>query len=152
MVTLVRQPGSPSQTTKLDQGVRRYYTLHIDKHVFTIQKNGTSVVAFRNKNDAIRFGKLIESHFDVTHTWPIINFDDPVFLRTYKNSRLKYLDMKDWHADKLQSFCIENYFSMLDIHNFVEDDSFRLVGNSVFWEAPMSMYIDMLNGRIEDSI
>lgn len=128
-------------------GNRKFHTLHFNGRVFTIQKNGTSIVSFRDKSDAIRFGKLIESHFEITKKWPEINFEDTLLFRVTKNSsRLKYVNMKTWAEKDLVDFCVQNYFSMLDIHRF--EHEYRLVGNSLFWEAPMNCYVNMLNNKL----
>jgi hypothetical protein len=126
---------------------KRYHTLHFDSQVFTVQKNGTSILSFRNKGDALRFGKLLESHFELTHHWPTINFEDVLFFKNTKTNKLKYITMKDWQDDDLRDFCIEYYFSMLDIHSVEEE--YKLVGNSIRWDVPMSIYINMLNSRVE---
>ncbi len=127
---------------------KRYYTLHFDKQIFTVQKNGTSILSFRNKGDALRFGKLLESHFDLTHNWPTITFEDVLFFKNSKSNKLKYITMKDWQDDDLRDFCIEYYFSMLDIHNV--EAEYKLVGKSIRWDVPMSIYIDMLNSRVRE--
>lgn len=145
--TIIRVPPPPPIHRK-NGGNRKYHTLHYDRHIFTIQKNGTSVVSFRNKNDAIHFGKMLESHFDMTHMWPMIDFEHSVLYKNSKSSRLKYIDLVEWNEENLRNFCIRNVFNMLDIHRF-EDDK-RLVGNSVLWEAPMDFYVNILNEKINE--
>ena len=76
-------------------GDRKYHTIHFDRYIFTIQKNGTSVVAFRRERDVIRFSKMIESHFDLTHEWPIVNFEDTLLYRNTKSNKLKYINIKE---------------------------------------------------------
>jgi hypothetical protein len=134
--------------TKLHDGTGRFHTLHLEKHVFTIQKHGTSVVAFRNKKDANQFGKLLESHYEISQVWPIINFEDTVFYKKPKDHVLKYLDINSWGEEDIRNFCVKNYMNMLDI--FRLEDDYRLVGRSISWEAPMDFYIDRLNERFED--
>lgn len=136
----------PPSTSTIRGGNRKFHTLHFSSRVFTIQKNGTSIVSFRNKSDAIRFGKLLESHFELTHVWPEINFEDTLVTRTSHSARLKYIDMKNWIEKDLVDFCIQNGFSMLDIHDFKND--YKLVGQSLSWDCPMDMYVDLLKRRL----
>ena len=137
-------PASPSSLR--DKGVRRFHTLHFRSHVFTIQKNGTSVVAFRNKKDASHFGKLLESHFELARVWPAIDFEQTLLFRKPKDQVLKYLYIDTWKEDDLRDFCIKNYMNMLDI--FTIEDEYRLVGRSISWEAPMDFYVDQLNEKL----
>lgn len=132
---------------RLTEGLRKYYTLHCADFVFTIQKNGTSVLSFRKKRDAAHFGLLLESHFDLTHTWPNINFEESLMFRSPRNTRLKYLNINEWREEDLRNFCIRNYMGMLDIYNIEEE--YKLVGRSIYWEAPMNIYIETLNNRIK---
>lgn len=146
MLTVSTPPKTPT-LTKENGGNRKYHTIHFNGHVFTIQKNGTAVLSFRKKEDANKFSKIIESHFDLTYSWPVIDFEQPVFYaQSSKTSRLKYVNVKMWNEDRLRDFCIINCFSMLDIHKF-EDDNV-LVGNSVFWEASPDFYANIFNERL----
>lgn len=144
MTTIIRK--APPFIEVRRGGFRKYHTLHFDNRVFTVQKNGTSILSFRNKHDALRFGKLLESHFELTHNWPTITFDDVLFFKSSKSNKLKYITMKDWYNDSLRDFCIEYYFNMLDIHSV--ENEYKLVGNSINWDVPMNIYIDMLNSRM----
>lgn len=129
-------------------GIYRYHTIHVNDKVFTVQKNGTSVLAFRNKADAVQFGKILESHYDITHEWPIVEFEQTILYKySSRENRLKYVSTKHWHEDELRDFCVKNCMGLLDIYNFENDR--RLVGRSVTWEAPMHYYVDMLNSRLE---
>jgi hypothetical protein len=134
---------------KLRDGTGKFHTLHCDKHVFTIQKNGTSIVAFRNKKDANQFGKLLEGHYEISRVWPAINFEDTILFKKPKDQILKYLSINSWREEDLRDFCIKNYINMLDIFRLEND--YRLVGRSVSWEAPMDFYIDRLNKKLDDS-
>jgi hypothetical protein len=129
-------------------GANRIHTLHLNnKDIFTIQKNGTSVLSFRNKVDAIRFGKILESHYDLTKEWPVVEFEDTVLYRhSSKLNRLKYLSTKNWHEDDLRDFCIINCFGMLDIVKFADDD-LRLIGHAIQWDTPMHFYVDSLTEK-----
>lgn len=120
-------------------GNRKYRTIHLNNNVFTIQKNGTSVLAFRQDRDVRRFSKLIESHFDLTQEWPNIDFEETIlFKNTQANKRLKYVDIIEWEEDRLIAWCIQNAFSMLDIHQF--EDDHKLVGKSLFWDFEDDSY------------
>lgn len=144
VISTVKPPGS----VKNGPQSRRFHTLHCGEHIFTIQKNGTSVVAFRSKVDANRFGKLLESHFDLSLTWPNIDFEESIMFRKPKEQNLKYLYIKPWKEDDLRDFCIDNYMNMLDI--FTIEDEYRLVGRSISWEAPMNFYVENLNKKLDD--
>lgn len=147
MSTIIKK-NIPPPFVKVGRGnnSKRYHTLHFDNQVFTVQKNGTSILSFRNKGDALLFGKLLESHFELTHSWPMINFEDVLFFKNSKSNKLKFINTKEWQDVDLRDFCIEYYFNMLDIHNV--EDEYKLVGNSIRWDAPMSIYIEMLNSRV----
>ena len=128
-------------------GHNRTHTLHLSTNIFTVQKNGTSVLSFRNKADAVRFGKILESHYELSGDWPVIEFEDTILYKyPSRVNRLKYVSTKNWHENDLRDFCIKNCFGMLDITRF-EDDR-RLIGSAIHWEAPMNFYIDNLTKRI----
>jgi hypothetical protein len=146
MSVIVKPPPPPFLQILKGTRSKQYHTLHFDNRIFTVQKDGTSVLSFRNKGDALRFGKLVESHYELTYSWPTITFDDVLYFKNTKTNKLKYVNIQEWHGDQLRSFCIENYLNMLDI-NTVENE-YRLVGNLIRWDAPMSIYIDMLNSRL----
>lgn len=125
---------------------RKYHTIHLnDNHVFTVQHNGISVLSFRNLKDVYRFSKLIESHYDLTQEWPLINFEDTLLFRNTKIERLKYVDIQEWSEDILTMWCIQNAFSMLDIYQF-EDDN-KLIGRSIYWETDSELYKNILNEK-----
>ena len=142
----ITKPKPPITLFAKHGGNKKFHTLHMYKDIFTVQKDGTSIVAFRNKNDAVRFGKLLESHYELTRAWPVVNFEDVLLYKPSKVNKLQFLEVKEWHNDSLRNFCIEYYFNMLDIHSV--EDEYRLVGNSIRWDVPMNMYIDMLNERL----
>ena len=128
-------------------GANRIHTIHLNKEIFTVQKNGTSVLSFRNKVDAIRFGKILESHYDLTNEWPVVEFEETILYKySSKVNKLKYLSTKTWYEDDLRDFCINHCFGMLDIVKFEEDDR-RLIGHAIRWEAPMHFYVDSLTER-----
>jgi hypothetical protein len=145
MSTIIKKP---PPFIRIGHGSRssKYHTLHFDNQVFSVQKNGTSILSFRSKGDAFRFGKLIESHYELTHQWPTIDFDDVLFFKNTKANKLKFITIKDWKDNELRDFCIEYYFNMLDIHKI--ENEYKLVGNSLRWDAPMSIYIELLNSRV----
>ena len=131
-------PKVPLQHTRLGEN-KRYYTLHFDKRVFTVQKNGTSLVSFRKRDDAVRFGKMLETHFEMMHAWPTIDFEETILYKNTRSPRLKYINTRSWEKEEhIRNFCVRNFFNMLDIHKF-EDDN-RLVGNFVSWEADPYFY------------
>lgn len=140
-------PKVPALTKNQHSNKSKFHTLHLVDNVFTIQNNGTAIVSFRNKSDALHLGKILESHFDMTHEWPTVNFEDSILFRQSKANRLKYLKLKSWDEEKIREFCIKNHFSMLDIFNFESD--FRLVGRSIVWEADSpNYYIELLNNKL----
>lgn len=129
---------------------KKFHTLHLVENIFTIQKNGTAIVSFRNKYDAFHLGKMLECHFEMTHEWPVINFEDSILYKpNSKIHRLKYIEMRSWDEESIKNFCIKNNFSMLDIFTFETDH--RLVGKSIFWEAPPDYYISHLNTMFDES-
>lgn len=135
--TTVIVPKVPVQNKRFGEN-KKYYTLHFDKQVFTVQKNGTSLVSFRKRDDAVRFGKMLETHFDMMHDWPTIDFEETILYKNTKSNRLKYINTRAWEEEQIRNFCVRNFFNMLDIHSF-EDDN-RLVGNLVSWEADPYFY------------
>lgn len=146
MLTTVPKVPVSTKTRYVEK--RKFHTIHLVENIFTIQNNGTSIVSFRHKSDAINLGKMLESHFDITQEWPIINFEDSLFLKQTKVNRLKYLNLKSWEEEKLKEFCLKNNFNMLDIFSFESD--FRLVGRSIFWEKNNEYYINLLNNKINE--
>lgn len=121
------------------------HTVHFNKQIFTIQKNGTSVLAFRKQKDAHKFSKLIESHYDITYEWPKINFDDTLLFKKSKVNRLKYIEILKWGENDLVDWCIHNAFNLLDIYNF-EDDN-RLVGKSIVWNVDQEFYRNFISEK-----
>lgn len=149
MATIVI-PKLPGSIVKRVEGSRKFHTIHIEERVFTIQKNGTSVVAFRRMNDIVRFSKMIESHYDLMREWPVINFEDTLMYKNTKTNKLKYVEIKDWDENILIAWCIRNTFSMLDIHIFEGDN--RLVGRSIYWDAlDDEFYKKLLNQRLSQN-
>lgn len=138
-------PKLPKTVTK-SGGETRYHTIHIDRHIFTVQKNGTSVLAFRREKDVTKFSKMIESHFDLTHEWPVINFEDTILYKNTRTNRLKYIVIKEWNENMLVDWCIKNAFNMLDISSFEGDN--RLVGRAISWDVNQNFYVNFLNEKL----
>lgn len=122
------------------------HTVHFNNQIFTVQKNGTSILAFRKPKDAHRFSKLIESHYDITYEWPKINFDDTLLFKKQRANRLKYVEVLKWGEDDLVDWCINNAFNLLDIYEFEEDN--KLVGKSIFWEVDQDFYKSFLDNKL----
>ncbi len=127
-------------------GDRKYHTIHIDSRIFTVQKNGTSVLAFRKKNDVLRFSKLIESHYELTNEWPVINFEDSLLFRNTRTNRLKYVNIVEWSGEQLSDWCIRNVFGVLDIDKFEGDN--KLVGRAISWDIDGDFYREFLNEKL----
>ena len=139
-------PIRPKIVLKTGGEKRKYHTIHLaNNHVFTVDHNGISVLSFRNIKDVFRFSKLIESHYDLTQEWPIVNFEEPLLFRNTKIERLKYVDIQEWNEDILTMWCIQNSFSMLDIHKFENDN--KLIGRSIYWELDSELYKNILNEK-----
>jgi hypothetical protein len=145
MTTLIKKP--PISIPFISGDKTKVYTIHQgNTHIFSVQENGTAILSFRRKNDSIKFGKLLESHFCTTNQWPILNFEETFIYRVNKSSKLIYLDIKEWQEKDLKLFCIQNAFNILDIHNV--DDNYKLYGKNIQWDVPLNFYIAMLNDKL----
>jgi hypothetical protein len=130
--------------TKKPLGPKKLYTIHKQHTIFTIQNN---VLSFKKSNDAIRFARVLESHFDQTKEWPYIS-DDVVLFNTNKQD-VNYLNIIEWYDTSLHDFCQINIFSLIEVSTLKDEG--RFIGERLFWDMSPDMYIERFDNMYNSS-
>ena len=145
---LTRPP--PMKTKKLPKyggGGGRLHTLHSTyKDIFTIQtKHKPAILAFRSKEDAITFGKLLETNYEIEKKWPLITMDNDDLWFKYEERELSYLTIMPWDYDNIKTLCITHDFSMIDVKMLA--GLTKLSGVYCSWDVNYELWAELLEEK-----
>ena len=150
MITAARPPAKIKQTQQKGRE-RPLFTLHLNyTDIFTIQKTEkTAVLAFTKKDDAHRFGSLLETTYENTKMWPMFSPEEDTWFKISERENLKYLTTVNWDPSILKSMCITSDFSMVEVTKFESDGgTHRLVGRQYTWDANYDFYRQVLEEKL----
>ena len=141
-------PVRPRLTARTNQGNRKYYTLHSGiNNVWACRPKDavSSVVAFRNLNEALMIGCMIETHFMNHKEWP--NFDmDSLTLPAARVDDLKNIFLQKWDFDDLKLICTRNMLDMISVDEInMKATAYTFSGNQYKFGADLEFYQNRFN-------
>ena len=145
-------PARPKFITRTNQRNRTYWTLHsgINNVWSTRPKDSISaVVAFRNLDEAVMIGTMIETHFLNHKEWP--EFDETSLI--LPNSRiedLRNIFLQKWEFDDLKLICTQNMLDMISVDEINKRrTSYTFTGSQYKFDAPIEFYQNRFNELLE---
>lgn len=134
--------------SKTSRGGRKYYTLHTKLNdAFTLRVNDntkTSIVGFRDWDDAVFVGKMLETYFIDQKEWPATYDIGALILPEAQYSDiLGYLYIQAWDFEDLKVTCTKNFLDMISINNIIKKKTSggcTFSGNAYSFEADLDFY------------
>jgi hypothetical protein len=103
----------------------------------------TSIVGFRQREDAQHIGKMIETYFIHNKDWPDTQAESLFLPNSQLGDRdLEHLYIQVWEFEELKVECTKNMLDMISVEDIVSknDSTFSLSGNTFTFDAPDEFY------------
>jgi hypothetical protein len=164
----IAPPTKPRQSRQTNQKSPKYYTLHTTKNdAFTLrisEQSRTSIVGFKEWDDAIFIGKMLETYFINQREWPVTYEIGSLILPSSKDSHpdvLNHMYIQQWDFDDLKVTCTKNFLDMISVDDLIKKKSqggYTFSGKAYRFEADWDFYrhrlgeIHELNSDFNDLI
>ena len=138
-------PVRPVTRTPTNQKGRKYYTIHSNENnAFTLRVNDdirTAMVGFRNVDDAVLIGSMIETHFIENKEWPEMANVGALVLPQNRLSELVYIFVRQWDFDELKLECTRNILDLISVDEIVNNNvKYSITGDLYSLDAPYDFY------------
>ena len=145
-------PVRPKLVTLTNQSNRKYWTLHsgINNVWATRPKDAISaVVAFRNLDEAVAIGAMIETHFLHHKEWPEFS-EESLILPNARVEDLRNIFLQKWEFDDLKLICTRNMLDMISVEEINKrQNSYTFTGNQYKFSAPLEFYQNRFNELLD---
>ena len=152
MATIVSPPRRPTRTIQTRRGGKFYWTIHTHpNNAFTVRMKDdspTSIVGFKNVDNALVIGKMIETYYMTQQEWP--DTSGQLLLPPPHDGDLNFLFLQKWDFADLQVECTKNFLSMVAIDNLqTTKRGFNFDGKMLSFDAPHEFYVARLDEILE---
>ena len=152
MATIVSPPRRPTRTIQTRRGGKFYWTIHTHpNNAFTVRMKDdspTSIVGFKNVDNALVIGKMIETYYMTQQEWP--DTTGQLILPPPHDGDLNFLFLQKWDFADLQVECTKNFLSMVAIDNLqTTKRGFNFDGKMLSFDAPHEFYVARLEEILE---
>jgi hypothetical protein len=150
---IVPPPVKPSGKVRTSWGGRKYFTIHVHPNMaFTIRMNeesNTAIVGFKNPDNALLTGKMIEAYYMKANEWPDTT-GRIILPQPHGGDDLAFLFLRQWDAKELELTCTKNFLNMVSVENVENTKTgFNFEGQMYSFEATQEFYINGLNEMYE---
>ena len=144
MATIVSPPRRPPRSIQTRRGGKFYWTIHTHpNNAFTVRMkddSSTSIVGFKNVDNALVIGKMIETYYMTQQEWP--DTTGQLLLPPPHDGDLNFLFLQKWDFADLKTECTKNFLSMVAIDNLeTTKRGFNFDGKILSFEAPLEFYV-----------
>ena len=148
MATIVSPPRRPPRSIQTRRGGKFYWTIHTHpNNAFTVRMNDdspTAIVGFKNVDNALVIGKMIETYYMTQQEWP--NTSGQLLLPPPHDGDLNFLFLQKWDFGDLQVECTKNFLSMVAIDSLeTTKRGFNFDGKMLSFDAPREFYAERLD-------
>ena len=148
MATIVSPPRRPPRSIQTRRGGKFYWTIHTHpNNAFTVRMNddsSTSIVGFKNVDNALVIGKMIETYYMTQQEWP--DTSGQLLLPPPHDGDLNFLFLQKWDFGDLQVECTKNFLSMVAIDSLqTTKRGFNFDGKMLSFDAPREFYAERLD-------
>ena len=148
MATIVSPPRRPPRSIQTRRGGKFYWTIHTHpNNAFSVRVNEnskTALVGFKNVDNALVIGKMIETYYMTQQEWP--DTTGQLLLPPPHDGDLNFLFLQKWDFGDLQVECTKNFLSMVAIDNLqTTKRGFNFDGKMLSFEAPIEFYVARLD-------
>ena len=142
-------PRRPIASPRARRGNKHYWTIHTNEnHVFTAKTSEhvqTAVIGFKNPDDAIIIGKMLETYYMMEKEWPKMTgaFHLP---EAPEGMELYHLFFRKWDTADLEVTCTKNFLNMIVIDDIgTTKRGINFNGKMYSFEAPHDFYVNRLD-------
>ena len=144
MATIVSPPRRPPRSIQTRRGGKFYWTIHTHpNNAFSVRVNEnskTALVGFKNVDNALVIGKMIETYYMTQQEWP--DTTGQLLLPPPHDGDLNFLFLQKWDFAELKVECTKNFLSMVAIDNLeTTKRGFNFDGKILSFEAPLEFYV-----------
>ena len=155
MATIVSPPRRPPRSIQTRRGGKFYWTIHTHpNNAFTVRMKDdspTSIVGFKNVDNALVIGKMIETYYMTQQEWP--DTTGQLLLPPPHDGDLNFLFLQKWDFADLQVECTKNFLSMVAIDSLeTTKRGFNFDGKMLSFDAPHEFYVARLEELFEISV
>ena len=148
MATIVSPPRRPPRSIQKRRGGKFYWTIHTHpNNAFTVRMkddSSTSIVGFKNVDNALVIGKMIETYYMTQQEWP--DTSGQLLLPPPHDGDLNFLFLQKWDFGDLQVECTKNFLSMVAIDSLqTTKRGFNFDGKMLSFDAPREFYAERLD-------
>jgi len=141
--------------SRTDMKKRSYYTIQTKPNdVFTLRisdKMKTAVVGFKEIDDAIFIGKMLESYFIQQKEWPETKLQGTLILPASQSDILHHLYVQKWNFEELKLTCTKNILDMISVDSIINTkNGYSFSGEAYKFEAPIEFYQERFNELISN--
>ena len=106
--------------------------------------SSTSIVGFKNVDNALVIGKMIETYYMTQQEWP--DTSGQLLLPPPHDGDLNFLFLQKWDFAQLQVECTKNFLSMVAIDSLqTTKRGFNFDGKMLSFDAPREFYAERLD-------
>lgn len=145
--TVAAPPTKPRRRAKTIPRPKIFYTIHSRPNdAFTLKlsaESQTSVVGFKDWDDALFIGKMIETHFLKQKQWPDTKEEGPLMLPTSAvGDVLRHVYIQQWDFDELKVICTRNFLDLIGIEGISKknNSNYTFNGNVYRFQADWDFY------------
>lgn len=146
----IAPPIKPRPRLPTAQTRRKYYTIHSNNNnAFSLKLNDdvkTAIVGFKDVDDALRIGSMIETHYIQYKEWPETRDPGSLILPTNRLNTLSHIFFRVWTFNDLKLECTNNFWISLQssplhqinpthIHSTETFTLLKLLMNSIIIES-----------------
>lgn len=156
MTTIAAPPRRPlGRSIQTRRGGKFYWTIHTHpNNAFTVRMKDdspTSIVGFKNVDNALVIGKMIETYYMTQQEWP--DTTGQLLLPPPHDGDLNFLFLQKWDFGDLQVECTKNFLSMVAIDSLeTTKRGFNFDGKMLSFDAPREFYVARLEELFEISV
>ena len=148
MATIAAPPRRPPRSIQTRRGGKFYWTIHTHpNNAFTVRMNDdspTAIVGFKNVDNALVIGKMIETYYMTQQEWP--DTSGQLLLPPPHDGNLNFLFLQKWDFAQLQVECTKNFLSMVAIDSLeTTKRGFNFDGKMLSFDAPREFYAERLD-------
>ena len=148
MATIAAPPRRPPRSIQTRRGGKFYWTIHTHpNNAFTVRMNDdsqTAIVGFKNVDNALVIGKMIETYYMTQQEWP--DTSGQLILPAPHDGNLNFLFLQKWDFADLKVECTKNFLSMVAIDSLeTTKRGFNFDGKMLSFDAPHEFYTERLD-------
>lgn len=145
--TVIAPPNKPKRLAKTIPKPQNFFTLHTNPNdAFTLKLNAntkTSIVGFKEWDDALFIGKMIETYFVREKEWPDTRKEGSLVLPSAGGGDvLHHLYIQKWDFDELKVTCTKNFMDLIGVDGIIKKKlgGYTFDGNVYKFQAEWDFY------------